>query len=99
MQKEDGLNATMIHLQFKENADLKEIETIFVCEDYGKCFSFTMLTISKFKISSAVFLGERNGILVFCYQNSSDLLREKIVVVIEKNFGNLRLKAENLQQF
>ena len=24
--------------------------------------------------------------LVFCYQNCSDLLREKIVLVIEKNF-------------
>ena len=32
--------------------------------------------------------------LVFCYQNCSDLLCEKIVLVIEKNFWNLRLKAE-----
>ena len=45
MQKEtdlnitiSNLNATKIHLQFKENADLKEIETVFVCEDYGKFF-------------------------------------------------------------
>ena len=34
--------------------------------------------------------------MVFCYQNCSDLLWEKIVLVIEKNFWNLRLKAENL---
>jgi hypothetical protein len=34
---------------------------------------------------------------VFCYQNCSDLLWEKIVVVIEKNFWNSRLMAENLQ--
>ena len=37
--------------------------------------------------------------LVFCYQNCSDLLWEKIVLVIEKNFWNSRLKAENLQKF
>ena len=35
--------------------------------------------------------------MVFCYQNCSDLLWEKIALVIEKNFWNLRLKAENLQ--
>ena len=33
--------------------------------------------------------------MVFCYQNCSDLLWEKIVLVIEKNFRSLRLKAEN----
>ena len=38
-------------------------------------------------------------IMVFCYQNCSDLVREKIVLVIEKNFWNSRLKAENLQKF
>ena len=37
--------------------------------------------------------------LVFCYQNCSDLLWEKIVLVTEKNFWNLRLKAENFQNF
>jgi hypothetical protein len=35
--------------------------------------------------------------MVFCYQNCSDLLWEKIVV--EKNFWNSRLKTENLQHF
>ena len=45
MQKEtdlnitiSNLNATKIHLQFKESTDLKKIETVFVCEDYGKFF-------------------------------------------------------------
>ena len=38
-------------------------------------------------------------LMVFCYRNCSDLLWEKIVWVIEKNFWNLRLKAENLQKF
>ena len=37
--------------------------------------------------------------MVFCYQNCSDLLWEKIVLVMEKNFWNSRLKAENLQNF
>ena len=41
----------------------------------------------------------RNGLksssltMVFCYQNCSDLLWEKIVLVIEKFFWNSRLKA------
>ena len=42
-------------------------------------------------------LKEITGIMVFCYQNCSDLLWEKIVLVIEKNFWNSRLKAKNLQ--
>ena len=33
--------------------------------------------------------------MVFCYQNCSDLLWEKFVLVIQKNFWKLRLKAEN----
>ena len=37
--------------------------------------------------------------MVFCYRNCSDLLWEKIVPVIEKNFWNSRLKAKNLQKF
>ena len=37
--------------------------------------------------------------MVFCYQNCSDLLWEIIVLVNEKNFWNLRLKAENFQNF
>ena len=37
--------------------------------------------------------------LVLCYKNCSDILWEKIVLVIEKNFWSLRLKAKNLQTF
>ena len=37
--------------------------------------------------------------MVFCYQNCSDLLWEKNVLAMEKNFWNSRLKAENLQNF
>ena len=35
--------------------------------------------------------------MVFCYQNCSDLLWEKIVLEIEKKFWNSKLKAENLK--
>ena len=44
-------------------------------------------------------LSGKRTTMVFCYQNCSDLLWEKIVVVIEKIFWNSRLKAENLQNF
>ena len=37
--------------------------------------------------------------LVFCFKNWSDLLWQKIVLVIEINFRNSMLKAENLQNF
>ena len=37
--------------------------------------------------------------LVFCYQNCSNLLWEKIVLVIEKNFWNSRLKAREFAKF
>ena len=36
---------------------------------------------------------------VFCFQNCSDLQREKIVLVIKKSFWNSRLKVKNLQIF
>ena len=37
--------------------------------------------------------------MVFCYQNCSNLLWEKIALVIEKNLWKSRLKAKNLQIF
>ena len=37
--------------------------------------------------------------MVFCYQNCSDMLWEKIALMIEKKFWNSGLKAENLQTF
>ena len=36
--------------------------------------------------------------MVFYYQNCSDILWEKIVLVIEKNFWNSRLKAEKFSK-
>ena len=44
------------------------------------------------------FLSVKRQEMVFCYQNCSDLLWEKIVLVIEKKFWNSRLKPENLQK-
>ena len=43
--------------------------------------------------------GKKYSYMVFYYQNFCDLLWEKIVHVIEKNFWKSRLKAENLQKF
>jgi hypothetical protein len=51
------------------------------------------------KLFTCHFYFLRNALMVFCYQNCSDLLWDKIVIVIEKNFENLRLKAENLQNW
>ena len=39
------------------------------------------------------------GGMVFCYQNCSDLLWEKIVLVIEKNFWNSRLNLFMITYF
>ena len=36
---------------------------------------------------------------VFCFQNCSNLLKEKKILVIKKNFINFRLQAQNLQKF
>ena len=56
-------------------------------------FIFTIFSICSF-----IFLFYVQ-FFVFCYQNCSDLLWEKTVLVIEKNFWNSRLKAQNLQNF
>ena len=52
--------------------------------------------VLKTQITSFFFKKCSNGIL---FQNLSDLLWEKNVLVIEKHFWNSRLKAENLQKF
>ena len=57
---------------------------------------YSILFISQISNFKANLSGSK---MVFCYQNCSDLLWEKIVLVIEKNVWNSRLKAENLQNF
>ena len=59
---------------------------------------FLFILFVSFNLTSSRFR-EFYAKMVFCFQNCSDLLWEKIVLVIEKNFRNLRLKAENLQNF
>ena len=54
-------------------------------------------TCNKYHIIYLVKTQEHK--VVFCYQNCSDPLWKKIVLVTEINFWNLRLKAENLQNF
>ena len=57
---------------------------------FSRFCSKIFLSLSSWKSSPKI---------VFCYQNCSDLLWEKIVIVIEKNCWNSRLKAENFQKF
>ena len=53
----------------------------------------------KVTIYSPIFYLVKSSEMVFCYQNCSDLLWEKIVLVIKKKIWNSRLKAENFQKF
>ena len=48
---------------------------------------------------SKVNLGGKKWQMVFCYQNCFDLQWEKIVLVIEKNFWNSRLKLWEFAKF
>ena len=73
-----------------------------VWEKKGSVILWTLL--AKFMFSycaaqTALFNTWHRSEMTFCYQNCSDLLWEKIVLVIEKNFCNSRLKAENLQNW
>ena len=78
--------------------------TLFMC-GYFFCWTFPPLQFEYFIHLVLSYIekcpdkyGEISEIeIVFCYQNCSDLLWEKNVQVIEKNFWNSRLKAENLQ--
>ena len=67
----------------------------------GKITPMLLQRIHNFFKLKVVHLKSRkymtSGYMVFYYQNCSDLLWEKIGLVIEKNFWNSRLKADNLQ--
>ena len=65
---------------------------IFLCLALIRPKNFRITNVNNFIIKKKKILE-----MVFCYQNCSDLLWEKNVLVIEKNFWNSRLKAENLQ--
>ena len=69
----------------------------FLCHsDEKRCWTISETTKVQNK---SVIIHEVNVEMVFCYQNCSDLLLwEKIVLVIEKNFWNSRLKVENLKK-
>ena len=66
------------------------------------CYFYTLVKSTIYILYSRLILRrfrvDTNAYMVFCYQNCSDLLWDKIVLVIEKNFWNLRLKAKNLQK-
>ena len=58
-------------------------------------------TMDAWCMNQKLLLGKINtsNPMVFCYQNCTDLLWEKNVLVIEKNFRNSRLKAMDFQTF
>ena len=62
------------------------------------CCAFSKQGPSIHYVGKKRLRGQVGSEMVFCYQNCSDLLWEKIVLVIEKNFWNSKLKAENLQK-
>ena len=84
---------------------------MLVCVYVSICFcQNTLFNLSQIWL----FDSGSNAVLYYCktertmaldqkykngYQNCSDLLWDKIVPVIEKNFWNSRLKAEHLQNF
>ena len=68
------------------NLTLKKLLT-HSCLEYFKTFQ-------HFNHKFFLFLWLPTILMVFCYQNCSDLLWEKIVLVIEKNFWNSRLSQE-----
>ena len=77
-----------------ENKNVEKFTNSF---QFGKLYRHFMHKMAPQRwIYSTLFLLWK---MVFCYQNCSDLLWEKIVLVIQKRFWNSRLKAENLQKF
>jgi hypothetical protein len=65
--------------------------------EYDVIFVLIFFDCSKLRKQISCWSKTTTLTMVFCYQNCSDLLWEKIVLVIEKNFWNSRLKAKNLQ--
>ena len=67
---------------------------VFITSFHEFWIFYLLLFVKKLafrqKITIILILKE----MAFCYRNCSDLLWEKIVLVIEKNFWNSRLKAE-----
>ena len=74
---------------------------VFSSLSWTRPFDFSPVTKQFWKIKEVkiIFTWHFFVDIVFCYPNCSDLLWEKIVLVIEKNFWNLRLNAENFQNF
>ena len=86
---------------FKADLLLCNVRSIFKIVRTLKCKQNIYVTTHfSFKYNFAPYT--RNPFfqeIAFCYQNCSELLWEKFVLVIWKNFRNSRLKAENLQIF
>lgn len=85
-----NLNATKIHLQFKENTDLKKIETVFVCEDYGN----TVITVL---ITTAVNLSFA-GFILLCRRFINSWPQSLEDYEDEMNCCNISYGHQNLQE-
>ena len=85
------LISTYLQYKSKEHSNTSSLILFnHVLHGYWKNCSLSCRTFYNYIVSWEV---------VFCYHNCSDLLWEKIVLVIEKDFWNSRLNAENLQNF
>ena len=71
-----------------EHSTWKSI-VLLIYIDFCHAKSFAWFVMRKMNKKCLLLEG-----MVFCYQNCSDLLWEKIVLVIEKNFWNSRLSRE-----
>ena len=88
----------------EEKIDFSEMITYFIFasslkKDSTAQFNIYSIEILGITVTYITDIWQPYQWYVFCCQNYSDLLWEKNVLVIEKNFWNPRLKAENLQQF
>ena len=102
MVTEDKSLFTLSNAGTKRNcsltAVLAPINLKLIQFEIGKPFSNTGLTsMVSYFVTRYIVNFFKIEIIVLCYQNCSDVLWEKIILVIEKNFWNSRLKAENLK--
>ena len=70
--------------------------------EFSKITIRKSLSWHKYSQKIPVLIGVKRERMVFCYQNCSDLLWEKNILVIEKNFWNSRTiysNCESSQQF
>ena len=93
--------AVWLSLGFWKCSHLVHLSYSFCTQDWSdpvwrKKFNFVSIVTIRWqkKYTGKFVIWDRRVEMVFCYQNFSDLLWEKIVLVIEKNFS-LQLRISN----